>query len=263
MDYVYVHIHENDFVGIENLPMGTSIIMTYMEMTYFTPGPGKFNEGIRCVSFTTTCASAVADTAFIPQFMLLALELTPDHHLAAAPHTEDDNFDGFTTISLPPIPITTSAAPVTKSPSPAMAPSVRKSPAKSTPTKNTTKNASAPMVFPANDPNPRKRSNSPAVATAQFPHLELPGWDMDLDMHHEEVDKDDDVVQSVPALKPPRADIAIKPRRLPVRPSHPHQRLPLPSARLRQGHFLLSPRVASHRLQFKTRTSMSAQMFLQ
>ena len=95
-DFVYVHIYENDFFKLSSLQLGSSVVFTHMEVSYFTQPPGSYNEHVRCMSFKTTCATAILKLENVPSFIKY---LFGPYRVANTTEVAHEDMTGFTPVS--------------------------------------------------------------------------------------------------------------------------------------------------------------------
>ena len=103
----YVHFHENAFFTLSDLTMGTSVLMTYVDITYFTfASDHSHHPGERCISLKTTVASAIVDHSSIPSYLRPSLGCDDtQEEVSATPHVNQvDVLQGFTCVSVSPSP---------------------------------------------------------------------------------------------------------------------------------------------------------------
>ena len=78
-DKVYVHMTENDFTGPWHHLMGTSVIISFIEVKKFVqPKWKKFWPGEICVSISTTLCSSIVDPDQLSGDIRTALDLIPE-----------------------------------------------------------------------------------------------------------------------------------------------------------------------------------------
>ena len=103
-DKVYVHLEETVWFRLENLPMGRSVVFSFMEMSYYIPGPTQFNAGELCITFNTTTASSILDASFYPGWVKTTMDFEENSNAgttAGLMQGTDEDFDGFASAMTP------------------------------------------------------------------------------------------------------------------------------------------------------------------